>query len=132
MGLYDTIISQYPIPEVVIEGKIVSFESLEFQTKDLNNMLDSYLINIDGELVYLENNWTKKEPISKEYKNTNFHGILNFYKSYVTESDNLYMIDFFAKFTDGFIVNITPNVQSMPKRVIVEDVDTVIEKLLDN
>jgi hypothetical protein len=90
------------------------------------------LINIDGELVYLENNWTKKEPISKEYKNTNFHGILNFYKSYVTESDNLYMIDFFAKFTDGFIVNITPNVQSMPKRVIVEDVDTLIEKLLDN
>ena len=132
MGLYDTIISQYPIPEVVIEGKIVSFESLEFQTKDLNNMLDSYLINIDGELVYLENKWTKKEPISKEYKNTNFHGILNFYKSYVTESDNLYMIDFFAKFTDGFIVNITPNVQSMPKRVIVEDVDTLIEKLLDN
>jgi len=132
MGLYDTIISQYPIPEVIIEGKIVSFESLEFQTKDLNNMMDSYLINIDGQLVYLEYDWTGQGLISEEYKNTYFHGILNFCTSYITESDNLYVIDFFAKFTDGFIVSITPHVKALPKRVFVEDIDTVINKILDN
>lgn len=132
MGLYDTIISEYPIPEVIIEGKIVSFESLEFQTKDLNNMMDSYLINMDGQLVYLENNWITKDPISKEYKNTHFHGILNFYTTYITPSDNLYSIDFYAKFTDGFIANITPHVIPMPKKVIYEDIDTLIDKLLDN
>lgn len=132
MGLFDTIISQYPIPEVIIEGKIVSFESCDFQTKDMNNMMDSYLLNIDGRLVYKEVDWLTKEVVSEEYKDTYFHGILNFYTTYSSPAKNQYMIDFFAKFTDGNIVSITPHVESLPKSVIIEDIDELIEKLLDN
>lgn len=132
MGLFDTIISQYPIPEVIIEGKIVSFESYDFQTKDMNNMMDSYLLNIDGRLVYKEVDWLTKEVVSEQYKDTYFHGILNFYTTYSSPAKNRYMINFFAKFTDGNIVSITPHVEPLPKSVIIEDIDELIEKLLDN
>lgn len=132
MGLFDTVISQYPIPEVIIEKVVVSFESYEFQTKDLNNMMDSYLLNLDGRLVYKETNWLTKEIISNDYKDTYFHGILNFYTTYISPTKNEYTINFFAKFTDGNIDSIIPHVQLLPQKVVLEDIDVLIEKLLDN
>jgi hypothetical protein len=95
----------------------------EFQTKDLENLLDLYYLNEDGTL-----NWRKQkyewkdddsaflkgymEVVEEEIVPIDFHGILNFYCYETIHEDESsdkakdISIDYLAKFTNGKIENI--------------------------
>ena len=107
MGLFDYLRCEHPsLPE--------EYRNREFQTKDGDNpFLENYLITKDGRLLHeeCEYEWnidhTKKgfealkgalSTKSKEWKDTNFHGLFHFYD----END-----EFCAKFTDGNLALIT-------------------------
>lgn len=117
MGMFDSVYVECDLPEIIIEDQEVLFLSgHEFQTKDLHCMLDSYLISSSGKLLYREGTWSGKRDIGlSEYKDTEFHGILHFYSSAVLASGNRYFINYFAKFTDGIIVNIRHEVEDLNK-----------------
>lgn len=117
MGMFDSVYVEYDLPEIIIENQEVLFLSgHEFQTKDLHCMLDSYLISSSGKLLYREGTWSGKRDIGlSEYKDTEFHGILHFYSLAVLASGNRYFINYFAKFTDGIIVNIKYEIEDLNK-----------------
>lgn len=61
MGMYDNLICEYPLPLPLnlMEAKDVDFNKLTYQTKNLDNALESYTIRKDGTL------WVKR--YEKEY-----------------------------------------------------------------
>lgn len=79
MGLFDTIICDYPLPlpefteeelEDINSGKEgwENWQEVEWQTKDLGNMLDIYSIEDDGQIYVRGTNWmeSKDEIIAEE------------------------------------------------------------------
>jgi len=111
MGMYDIIKCKYPLP---IDLDL--FEE-EFQTKDLDNLLDNYTINEKGELIlhaveykfvpeeerlyYGKPEWDKNflfqlcgayKAVSTEDKFIDFTGTINFYSN--LSNENLYFINF--------------------------------------
>jgi hypothetical protein len=117
MGMFDSVFIEYELPEITLEDKPVSFfPGHEFQTKDMHCMMDSYLISNEGKLLYKEGNWFgKHDPSGSVYKDTEFHGILHFYTGIVLDNGNRYFIDYFAKFTDGIIVNVKHEIEGQNK-----------------
>lgn len=125
MGMFDSIQCNYPLPLPLEIIDILSDPyDQEFQTKDLENLLDTYILNENGELLWVkkEYKWVDDEDaflkgymekIKEEIIPSNFHGILNFYcyetvyESGQTVSFNKeekakdISIDYLAKFTDG-------------------------------
>lgn len=73
----------------------VRWEELDFQTKDLENLLDTYEITKSGKLKHL---WQKREwkedsssflggyydVVKEEWRDVDFHGTINFYTSHCT------------------------------------------------
>lgn len=108
MGMFDSVYVEYDLPEILLEDQEVFFlPGHEFQTKDMYCLMDSYLISSAGKLLYREGTWSGKRDIElSAYKDAEFHGILHFYSAAVLANGNTYFIDYFAKFTDGIIVNI--------------------------
>ena len=108
MGMFDSVYVEYDLPEILLENQEVFFlPGHEFQTKDMYCLMDSYLISSAGKLLYREGTWSGKRDIElSAYKDAEFHGILHFYSAAVLANGNTYFIDYFAKFTDGIIVNI--------------------------
>ena len=106
--MFDSVYVEYDLPEILLEDQEVFFlPGHEFQTKDMYCLLDSYLISSAGKLLYREGTWSGKRDIElSAYKDAEFHGILHFYSAAVLANGNTYFIDYFAKFTDGIIVNI--------------------------
>jgi len=95
----------------------------EFQTKDLENLLDLYYLNEDGHLFWCKRKYEWKDDdssflkgymdiVSEETVPQDFHGILNFYcyeTVYSSEDRNSGIdisIDYLAKFTNGKVENI--------------------------
>jgi hypothetical protein len=117
MGMFDSVFIEYDLPEIILEDQKVSFfPGHEFQTKDMHCMMDSYLISNEGELLYKEGNWFgKHDHEGSVYKDTEFHGILHFYTGIVLDNGNRYFIDYFAKFTDGIIVNVKHEIEGRNK-----------------
>jgi hypothetical protein len=124
MGMFDSIQCNHPLPlPLEVVDIMPDLYDQEFQTKDLENLLDLYYLNEDGTL-----NWRKRkyewkdddsaflkgymEVIEEEIVPIDFHGILNFYCYETVHEDESsdkakdISIDYIAKFTNGKIENI--------------------------
>lgn len=124
MGMFDSIECNYslPLPLEVIDI-LPDVYNQEFQTKDLENLLDLYYLNEDGILYWRKRKYEWKDDddaflkgymdvVEEEVVPTDFHGILNFY-FYKTVEEDLennkakdVTIDYLAKFTNGKLENI--------------------------
>ena len=87
MGLFDHLICKYPLPDKEIQHE-------EFQTKDFECCLDTYIINKDGTLMVQIN--------KNKYRNIDFHGDIIFYTSTGKHEDNSFKwYEYKGRFTDG-------------------------------
>ncbi len=96
MGMFDYIVCRYPLP-----GKAPSFikKGHMFQTKDLECLLETYIISSNGRLSH-----------------SDFSGKINFYTSniagagagiYTSTGENAESVDYEAIFKDGYLISIT-------------------------
>jgi hypothetical protein len=118
MGLYDSVICHQKLPEFIIEGKIVGFpEETVFQTKDFESVLDIYHIDIHNRLLRKQSTWSidydghVESYYEGPFEVIPFHGIFEFYTSYKAEEE--YFVCFIAKFTDGLLVSLIPEVEKI-------------------
>jgi len=125
MGMFDSIQCDYPLPlPLEVVDILPDLYDQEFQTKDLENLLDNYILSENGELLHVKKQYEWKDDdsaflkgyldvVSEEIVPSNFHGILNFY-CYETvyesgqtisfkkeEKAKDVSIDYLAKFTNG-------------------------------
>lgn len=124
MGMFDSIQCNYllPLPLEVIDVMPDLYDQ-EFQTKDLENLLDLYYLNEDGVLSWHKKKYAWKDDdsaflkgymdvVEEEIVPTDFHGVLNFYCYETVEEDiennkaKDVTIDYLAKFTNGKLENI--------------------------
>jgi hypothetical protein len=124
MGMFDSIQCNYPLPLPLEVIDILSDPyDQEFQTKDLENLLDLYYLNEDGTLYWRKQQyeWVDDDNVflkgymdvvGEEIVPTNFHGVLNFYCYETVHEDESsdkakdISIDYLAKFTNGKLENI--------------------------
>ena len=124
MGMFDSIQCNYPLPlPLEIVDIFPDPYDKEFQTKDLENLLEQYILNEDGELLRIQKEYEWKDDdsaflkgymdvVSQEIVPSNFHGVLNFYCYETIHEDESsdkakdVTIDYLAKFTNGKIENI--------------------------
>lgn len=144
--MFDSIQCNYllPLPLEIVDVMPDPYNQ-EFQTKDLENLLDTYILNENGELLWIkkEYKWVDDEDaffkgymekISEEVVPSNFHGVLNFY-CYETvyesgqtvsldkeEKAKDISIDYLAKFTNGKLDFI---------EVLSYEINDATERLLD-
>lgn len=124
MGMFDSIKCNYPLPLPleVIDIMPDPYDQ-EFQTKDLENLLDDYYLNEDGLLLWHKRKYAWKDDdsaflkgymdvVEEEIVPTDFHGVLNFYCYETVYEDKSsdkakdITIDYLAKFTNGKLENI--------------------------
>lgn len=94
MGLFDTLYCDYPLPDP-------EFQNEEFQTKDLECLLDRYRISADGRLCLLQRKISPFEEgirpkDTEKDKDINYHGEICFYS--VSDHGSL---EYCARFTHG-------------------------------
>jgi len=123
MGMFSYIKCQKELP-LTDELKCLSvkWEEAQFQTKDLDNCLETYIISEDGELLeevieYEYTYYTEEEKKQKDHKPWNivkdqkivkqetkkvdFHGKITFYETFdFTDEENIW-VDFDAYFVYG-------------------------------
>ena len=99
MGMFDTIYVKKKLPLTKeLKALNVSWEEVDFQTKDLENALDTYEITKSGKLRHLwqERKWKDDndsflkgyfEVIKEEWRDVDFHGTINFYTSHCDNND---------------------------------------------
>ena len=98
MGLFDTVICDYPLPlpdftdeefeDINSSDKgVSSFQEVEWQTKDMGNMLDVYSIEDDGQIYLRATQWyenedavTPQEGDLEKYEKT---AEINFYQMFM-------------------------------------------------
>jgi hypothetical protein len=97
MGLFDSLTVKKKLPLTKeLKALNIDWESEVFQTKDLENLLDTYEITKSGKLKHLwqEREWVKEEDgffggylnvVREEWRDVDFHGTINFY---TTHTDN--------------------------------------------
>jgi hypothetical protein len=124
MGMFDSVQCNYPLPLPleVIDIMPDPYDQ-EFQTKDLENLLEQYILSEDGKLLRIQKQYEWRdddsaflkgymEVVSQEIVPSDFHGILNFYCYETIHEDESsdkakdVTIDYLAKFTNGKIENI--------------------------
>jgi hypothetical protein len=119
MGMFDSVKCNWPLPAPLeIINWLPDLYDLEFQTKDLDNLLDTYTIDEDGALWVTEKTykWVDddsaflkgyNEVVGERIKKEPFHGMLNFYayervyNDEKQESGFDVSIDYLGKFIDG-------------------------------
>ena len=124
MGMFDSIECNYPLPlPLEVVDIMPDLYEQEFQTKDLENLLDLYYLNEDGILYWRKRKYEWKDDdeaflkgymdvVEEEIVPTDFHGVLNFYCYETVEKDlennkaKDVTIDYLAKFTNGKLENI--------------------------
>lgn len=124
MGMFDSIECNYPLPlPLEVVDILPDVYDQEFQTKDLENLLDLYYLNEDGRLYWRKRKYEWKDDdssflkgymdvVEEEVIPQDFHGILNFYcyeTVYASESTTAGIdvtIDYLVKFTNGKLENI--------------------------
>lgn len=96
MGMFDTLFVKKKLPLTKeLKTLNVNWEEVDFQTKDLENLLDTYEITKTGKLRHLwqERTWKDDddaflkgyfEVVKEEWRDVNFHGTINFYTSHCT------------------------------------------------
>jgi hypothetical protein len=124
MGMFDSIQCDYPLPlPLEVIDILPDLYDQEFQTKDLENLLDNYILSENGELLHVKKQYEWKDDdsaflkgymdvVEEEIVPTDFHGVLNFYCYETVEEDiennkaKDVTIDYLAKFTNGKLENI--------------------------
>ena len=124
MGMFDSIQCNYPLPlPLEVVDILPDLYDQEFQTKDLENLLDLYYLNENGTLCWRKRKYEWKDDdnaflkgymdvIEEEIVPVDFHGTLNFYCYETIHEDESsdkakdVSIDYLAKFTNGKIENI--------------------------
>lgn len=96
MGMFDTIFVKKKLPLTKeLKALNVNWEEVDFQTKDLENLLDTYEITKAGKLRHL---WQRREwkddddaflkgyfeVVEEEWREVPFHGTINFYATHCT------------------------------------------------
>jgi hypothetical protein len=122
--MFDSIQCNYPLPlPLGVVDILPDPYDQEFQTKDLENLLDLYYLNEDGILYWRKRKYEWKDDddaflkgymdvVEEEVVPTDFHGVLNFYCYETVEEDiennkaKDVTIDYLAKFTNGKVENI--------------------------
>jgi hypothetical protein len=122
--MFDSIQCNYPLPlPLEVVDIFLDIYDQEFQTKDLENLLDLYYLNEDGTLYWRKQQyeWVDDDSaflkgymdvVNEEIVPTNFHGVLNFYCYETIHEDETsdkakdVSIDYLAKFTNGKIDSI--------------------------
>ena len=122
--MFDSIECNYPLPlPLEVVDIMPDLYEQEFQTKDLENLLDLYYLNEDGILYWRKRKYEWKDDdeaflkgymdvVEEEIVPTDFHGVLNFYCYETVEKDlennkaKDVTIDYLAKFTNGKLENI--------------------------
>ncbi len=122
--MFDSIECNYPLPlPLEVVDIMPDLYEQEFQTKDLENLLDLYYLNEDGILYWRKRKYEWKDDddaflkgymdvVEEEVVPTDFHGVLNFYCYETVEEDiknnkaKDVIIDYLAKFTNGKLENI--------------------------
>jgi hypothetical protein len=132
MGMFDEIKVKHdlPLPEE-FKGLDIDWKEVRFQTKDLENLMDEYLIDNNAlyqrivELEYIEFTEEEKKhnkknkrwfPIYKDViekssyhkKIEDFHGSINFYHYGELNDEEDFMLDFIAHFIYGNLDRIEP------------------------
>lgn len=107
MGMFDIIRTNYRLPNIeVSEDLTLVFNAgntkhfgyeTEFQTKDLECVLDRYLISSHGRLILTS---------GQVNEDVNYHGRIIFYTTVKKPLGGGYYIEYHAKFTDGKLVEI--------------------------
>jgi len=88
MGLFDTVRCEYRLPNP-------AHQDLEFQTKDLDCLLDHYVITLDGRLIRLASEFRRLErDIEWPY-----HGDIQIYAADPQRKDEF--VDYTVRFTHG-------------------------------
>jgi len=122
--MFDSIECNYPLPlPLEVVDIFPDIYDQEFQTKDLENLLDLYYLNEDGVLYWRKRKYEWKDDdsaylkgymdvVEEEVVPTDFHGVLNFYCYETVNEDESsdkakdVTIDYLAKFTNGKLENI--------------------------
>jgi hypothetical protein len=94
MGMFDSLKVKVPLPlSEELQKLPLNWEAEEFQTKDLENLLDQYEITKEGQLMHLmeQREW-EKDPssplggfmklLSQEWVAEPFHGVISFYTTF--------------------------------------------------
>ncbi len=124
MGMFDEIKYEckeisLPVIDKILEWNI-DVNSITYQTKDLENLLNLYTVNGEGRLIYKNVKYKWKdddnaflkgymEEESHTLDDMNYHGVLNFYTYENLDKDGKqfsYSLDYEAKFTDGKLTSI--------------------------
>jgi hypothetical protein len=96
MGMFDNLFVKKKLPLTKeLKSLNVKWEEIDFQTKDLENALDTYEITKSGKLRHLwqEREWKDDddsflkgyfEVVKEEWRDVDFHGTINFYTSHCT------------------------------------------------
>jgi len=99
MGMFDTIFIKKKLPLTKeLKALNIKWEKEPFQTKDLENLLDTYEITRSGELRHLwqERVWKDDDSaflkgymdvVKEEWRKVDFHGTINFYTDH-TDNNN--------------------------------------------
>jgi len=121
MGMFDSIQCNclLPLPLDVIDLNLDIY-SIEFQTKDFDNILSNFFITEEGRIMeeIVESKWVDDDnaffkgylkPISSHITDVNFHGILEFYcYEDVQVQDSIHTLDltYAGRFTDGTLISL--------------------------
>lgn len=138
MGMFDSLQCNYPLPlPLEVIDYIPDIYSQELQTKDLDCLMDLYILDENGKIqkeertykwVDDDNSFLKGyfETTSKTITDTGYHGIINFYmyeRVYDENDKNKgkdISIDFIGKFSDGnlmFIEILDYSVEDASERI---------------
>lgn len=98
MGMFDSVRCEYPLPDP-------SFQEMEFQTKDLDNVLARYTITRDGRLIrhryHADPNDGMNKPKAGAYSSPDeeiaYHGDIHIH---ATGADGK-LVTFYVRFTHG-------------------------------
>jgi hypothetical protein len=102
MGMFDTVYCQYPLPDA-------RHQDLEFQTKDLECLLHTYTITLDGRLVLKVGRRDRETDREIEWP---LHGDLRIYTSIRTAGDSEW-VEYVVRFTHDHVEWIRP-LKEMP------------------
>jgi len=106
MGMFDNLYVNKKLPLTKeLKELDVNWEEIDFQTKDLDNALDTYEITKAGKLRHLwqEREWTDDDDaflkgyfkvVKEEWRDVPFHGTIRFYTNHCTnDTKHLYLFD---------------------------------------
>lgn len=122
MGLFDRVIVRHPLPlPLEVVDNLHDIYDIEFQTKDLENYLEDYILDEDGRFfeVKVQSEWVDDDEsflkgyfkaVKEDIIPSKFHGVLNFYcyeRLHTGENRGQDVsLDYLAKFNDGGLVDL--------------------------